>query len=363
MKRTLPLLMAFFALTMLLGGTAGAETRSMGDLDGDGIVSAADAAKVLRAVEGYESLDAAASALADATGNMEVGAPDAVAILLMSAGRIDSFSQLSLLTPDSLLGENHLDRFSYLGTLLRNDGYVSRDVSVTVSSDVREGYVYYVADVYVQHVESIRAAFAGGEYQGGRDFTQQIAAENGAVLAINGDGYSSQKVGPMLRNGVWYRDSLNRDSDLCVLYRNGELVTYAADSVSLEALEQGEAYQIWTGGPRLLDETGAPMNSFNGEKTLASHSARTAIGYYEPGHYCFVVVDGTLNPDSSGATIRQLAELLSELGCKQAYALSGGNSSVMATQTKVLNTALDGGRTISDIVYLCEPDSGETGTP
>ena len=42
--------------------------------------------------------------------------------------------------------------------------------------------------------------------------------------------------------------------------------------------------------------------------------------------------------------------------------LYGGNSSVMATQNNVLNTNPDGGRTVSDILYLCEPraDAEET---
>jgi hypothetical protein len=363
MKRKLSLLLTFCLLAALCFRTAGAEARSMGDLDGGGTVTAADAARVLRAADGYETLDAAASAIADATGNMEVSAPDAVAILLYATGRIDAFSQLSLLTPDSLLGEKHMDRFSYRGTLLRNDGYVSRDVSVSVQSDVREDYVYYVADIYVQHIDGIRTAFSGGEYLGEKDYTQRIAVENGAILAINGDGYSGQKLGPMVRNGVWYRDTLDRGTDLCVLYRNGELKTFAADTVSVETLEQSDVYQIWTGGPRLLGDDGKPLSGFNGERSLASHSARTVIGYYEPGHYCFVVVDGSQNPASRGATLKQLAELMSALGCRQAYTLYGGNSSVMATQAGVLNTNPDGGRTVSDIVYLCEPSADGDETP
>ncbi len=363
MKRDLPLFMVFCVVTALVFGAAHAESRSTGDLDNSGSVSAADAAKVLRAAGGVESLDAQVSAIADATGNMEVGTPDAVAILLYAAGRIDSFSQLSIITPESLLGERHMDRFSYKGTLLKNNGYVSRDISVTVTSATREDYVYLVADIYTQYVDSMQTAFAGGGYLGGRELTQEIAAENNAILAINGDGYSSQKLGPLVRNGVWYRNLLDRGTDICVLYRNGELTTYAADEISIQALEQSDVFQTWTGGPRLLDDAGKPLSSFNGEKSLASHSARTVIGYYEPGHYCFVVVDGRQNADSNGATLKQLADLMSALGCKQAYTLYGGNSSVMTAQSKVLNTVTDGGRTVSDIIYLTEHSAEEGENP
>ena len=355
MNRTIPLVVLFCALTSLAFGAASAESAGTGDSNADGLVSAADAAKTLRAADGTESLDAQTSAAADATGNMEVGAPDAVAMLLYATGRITAFQQLSLLTPDSLLGERHMERFSYLGTRMKNDGYQSRDVSVSITHAAREDYVYVVADVYLQYIDSFQTAFAGGAYLGGRELTQQIAKDNSAILAINGDGYSSQKVGPLVRNGVWYRDSMDLGTDVCVLYRNGELKTFAAGSVSAEELKQSDVYQTWTGGPRLLGDEGAPLANIRSERLLDSHSARTALGYYEPGHYCFVVVDGSQNPESKGASLAQLADLFGALGCKQAYLLYGGNSSVMATQDKLLNTNPDGGRTVSDILYLCEP--------
>lgn len=359
MNRRIPLILMFCALTTLVVGAARADAGSTGDPNADGVISAADAAKTLRAAQGMESLNAQQSAAADATGNMEVGSPDAVAMLLYAAGRIDAFSQLSLVTPDSLLGERHMDRFSYRGTQIKNTGYQSRDVSVTITQATKEDYVYLVADIYVQHLSSFQTAFAGGAYLGGRELTQDIAKKNGAILAINGDGYSSQKLGPMVRNGVWYRDSMDRGTDLCVLYQNGELKTYAADSITVETLEQSDVYQIWSGGPRLLSDDGTPLSSIHSERLMDSHSARTAIGYYEPGHYCFVVVDGSQNPDSNGATLLQLADLLGSLGCRQAYMLSGGNSSVMTMQHRLLNTILEGGRTVSDIIYLCEPRADE----
>ena len=361
MNQRIPLILVFCALTTLVFGAARADSGSTGDPNADGAITAADAAKTLRAATGTESLNAQQSAAADATGNMEVGSPDAVAMLLYAAGRIDAFSQLSIVTPDSLLGERHMDRFSYQGTRMKNDGYQSRDVSITITRATKEDYVYLVADVYVQHLSSFQTAFSGGAYQGARELTQDIAKQNGAILAINGDGYSSQKVGPMVRNGVWYRNSEDRGTDLCVLYQNGELKTYAAGSMSVKTLEQSDVYQIWSGGPRLLGDEGKALNSLNSARQMDSHSARTAIGYYEPGHYCFVVVDGSQNPASNGATLTQLADLVGSLGCQQAYMLSGGNSSVMTTQTKRLNTSPDGGRTVSDILYFCEPRAdGET---
>ncbi len=359
MKRLAAALM-MLALACSAGRVSRAETRQTGDLDGDGAVCAADAAKVLRAASGAESLDAAASALADATGNMEVGGADAQAILLLATGGIRAFSDLAVRSERSLLGERHLKRFSYLGTILKNDNYRSDQVGVYLSRGAYGDFAYVLADIYVQSVESMRTAFGGGGFLAGKALTRELAADNGAILAINGDGYSGRGAGLLVRNGVWYRENAVNEGDICVLYRDGRLVTCDAGGISADEIRAGDAYQSWTGGPGLLDETGGALTRFNCPQSLYAHAARTVIGYYEPGHYCFVVVDGPLNPDSDGAELPELAQFMASLGCKAAYCLAGGNSSVMATQTKVLSTAKNGGRVTSDIVYLCEP-VGESG--
>ena len=353
MKRTLVLLMVC-CLILAAPGFARAETRITGDLDSDGEISASDAAKVLRAAGGITTPDAAVSAIADATGNMEVGTADAVAILLYATGAIDAFSDLAGLSADSLLGEKYLEKFSYRGIVSQNGGYRSRVVSVTVSGGESDGFVYWIADIYVQDVESIRTAFGGGEYLGGKETTQRIAIENGAILAINGDGYSGRRQGPLVRNGVWYRDMIDVGNDICALFANGEMAVYAPGSVTAGELADLDVYQTWTGGARLLDGDGDALVSFGvqGEDT---HTARTAIGYYEPGHYCFITADGRQNAASGGATLGQIARLASGIGCVSAYSLLGGNSTVMATQTGIINYNPDGGRTVSDIVYVCEP--------
>lgn len=353
MKRALAMLTILCLLA--LPGAARAESRITGDLDGDGEVSASDAAVVLRAAGGLVTLDAAASAISDATGNMEVSSADANAILLYATGRIDAFSDLAGLSADSLLGEKYLEKFSYRGIVSQNGDYRSRDVSVNVSGGERDGFVYSVADIYIQDVQSLRTAFGGGGYLGGKETTRQIAVANRAVLAVNGDGYSSHKAGPLVRNGVWYRDTNDPETSVCALLSDGGLVVYAPGSVTASGLADAGVYQTWTGGARLLDGDGKALSSFGGTQEAGTHAARTAIGYYEPGHYCFITVDGRQNAASNGATLGQLAGLAAELGCVSAYSLLGGNSSVMTTQTEIINYNPDGGRAVSDIVYVCEP--------
>jgi exopolysaccharide biosynthesis protein len=44
---------------------------------------------------------------------------------------------------------------------------------------------------------------------------------------------------------------------------------------------------------------------------------RSAIGYYEPGHYCFIVVDGRQNGYSDGMTLDELAQTLRSSAAKR----------------------------------------------
>jgi exopolysaccharide biosynthesis protein len=112
------------------------------------------------------------------------------------------------------------------------------------------------------------------------------------------------------------------------------------------------AYQAWSFGPGLMTREGKAIGVFN--HPLAGLNPRTAIGYVEPGHYVFVVVDGRQPGYSSGMTLAQLAALFEKLDCKVAYNLDGGQTSEMVFNGKVVNHPYRGGRPTSDIVYVGE---------
>lgn len=108
----------------------------------------------------------------------------------------------------------------------------------------------------------------------------------------------------------------------------------------------------WSFGPALLDADGRAKTEF--VTTVAEANPRTAVGCYEPGHYCFVAVDGRGMEGSAGMTMAELAALFEALGCKTAYNLDGGQSSVMAWDEGrvTVNAPANGGRPVSDIIYI-----------
>jgi exopolysaccharide biosynthesis protein len=94
------------------------------------------------------------------------------------------------------------------------------------------------------------------------------------------------------------------------------------------------------------------MEEFN--SSVNPSNPRTAVGYYEPGHYCFVVVDGRQPGYSDGYSTKELSELMFSLGCTVAYNMDGGKSSEMAFNGAFYNKPYHGGRGTSDILYIAD---------
>ena len=213
----------------------------------------------------------------------------------------------------------------------------------------------YVADIVFSSVESVKTAFAQDTY--GRkitDKTSDMAGQNNAVLAINGDYYGARESGYVIRNGVLYR-STPSDEDVLCIYLDGSMEIADPSEVSAEELLEAGAWQVFSFGPGLL-ENGEYLVDQNDEvgRAMASNP-RTAIGMIDNNHYVFVVSDGRTQ-ESEGLSLYELAEFMESLGVQTAYNLDGGGSSTMAYDGAIVNTPANGRhsseRSVSDIVYI-----------
>lgn len=240
------------------------------------------------------------------------------------------------------------------------DSYSSENISITVDK-FTEGtgnniITYYVADIYLADIECLQSGFAEDTYGVGYTETVLDMDESlNAILAMNGDFYGNGGNGVVIRNGEVYRTS-SSDSDVCVLYYDGTMKTFHAQEFNSEQAIADGAWQAWCFGPELLDDFGTSTTEFTTGKRLISENPRSAIGYYEPGHYCMVVVDGRQNGYSKGMTLSELSDLFEELGCTSAYNMDGGKSSVMTYNDSITNQPSDGGREVSDCIVIKEVD-------
>lgn len=241
------------------------------------------------------------------------------------------------------------------GILFVNNTYRSPTTSVTltVKADSElfgKQIVYYVADIHVSDITLIRTACATGNFANARSGrVAKMARRENALAAISGDYCSARGATLIIRNGEVYSKAIGK-GDVCVLYRNGEMETIANSQASLKKILNQDPWQAWEFGPALLDSSGKPFRSYPNNDVSGRHP-RSCIGYYEPGHYCFVVVDGR-QKKSRGVTLRELALLMESLGCKQAFNLDGGNSAHFFWKDDILNQPSGGGRSVADIIYV-----------
>ena len=257
-------------------------------------------------------------------------------------------------------GEKFADQFTDGEIIQTEDSYKSANVSVTITRYDEPGLVYYVADIYISDLKYLGSAFANGEgngnYNSSLAWIDAISQRVDAVVAICGDHYYGRREGMVIRNGVLYRDTHNQD--VCVIYTDGRMETIMDSDLDIEEVIAAAPWQVWGFGPGLLDADGHAKTFYDGQPNALSvnpKNPRCAIGYYEPGHYCFMKVEGNRQHyfiGSYGMTLSEMAVKFEELGCKCAYNLDGGKSAAMSWLGKVYGTNYD--RTISDIIYITD---------
>ena len=231
--------------------------------------------------------------------------------------------------------------------------YKSENLNIKISKVKNEKWdaVYYVVDIYVADISCFMTCFAQNKY--GRGYTAwplETSEKYNAVITMNGDYYGMRKSGVVIRNGKLYKSS-KVTNDVCVLYWDGTMKTFDPRAFNADREMQNGAYQAWNFGPSLLDENGKAKTKFN--SNVLEENPRSVVGYFEPGHYCFVAVDGR-SAESDGLSMKNLAKLMEELGCKAAYNLDGGRTSMLYAGDTRINNPVEGGRKSSDFLIIVD---------
>ena len=237
--------------------------------------------------------------------------------------------------------------------------YSDDNISVMLTEKTVSNTQVYIADVTVSSSEYLKTAFAQNTY--GNNVTaktSETAANNNAILAVNGDYYGANTTGYVIRNGVVYRDTVREDSsngDLAI-YKDGSFKIIYEDQVSANQLVKDGVVNLLAFGPSLVEngEIAVDTNSEVGQSM--SSNPRTAIGIIDENHYIIIVSDGRTS-ESEGLSLYQMAEIMKSYGVKTAYNLDGGGSSTLYFNGQVINKPTTNGNTISersvsDIVYI-----------
>lgn len=257
-------------------------------------------------------------------------------------------------------GEKFADKFTEGEVIQTENSYRSENVSVTIERVEEPGLIYYVADIYVSDLKYLRTASANGtgdgDFSGGLATCAAISQRVNALASICGDHYYGRREGLVVRNGVLYRDT--HFEDICVIYSDGRMETLTDDKVDVEAIKAAGPWQVWSFGPGLLDGEGHAKTFADRQSNalgIRPKNPRCAIGYYEPGHYCLVEIEGNRAGcfiGSWGLDLDEMGVLFEKLGCKSAYNFDGGRSAAVCWMGEQI--CVNYGRTISDIVYVTD---------
>ena len=236
--------------------------------------------------------------------------------------------------------------------------YSDDNISITLTEKTVSNTQVYIADITVSSAEYLKTALAQNTY--GTNVTAKTsvtAANNNAILAVNGDYYGANSTGYVIRNGVVYRDTVREDSsngDLAI-YKDGSFKIIYEDEISADQLVKDGVVNLLAFGPSLVENGEIVVDTNSEVGQSMSSNPRTAIGIIDENHYIIVVSDGRTS-ESQGLSLYELAEVMKSYGVKTAYNLDGGGSSTLYFNGKVINKPTTNGniseRAVSDIVYI-----------
>ncbi|MEN6315816.1 MAG: phosphodiester glycosidase family protein [Clostridiaceae bacterium] len=232
-----------------------------------------------------------------------------------------------------------------------------REVSTGSGNDK---ITYFVADIRISDAMDLLSAFAKDKF--GRNIvenTSEIASNNNAVFAVNGDYYGFRNDGILIRNGVIYRDTPARTG--FAFYKDGSVKVYDETQTSARKLIDEGVWNTLSFGPALLADsaipsgiTGMEVDTNFGNHSIQGSHPRTGIGIIDKNHFVVIVADGRSKGYSKGLTLPEFASIFKDLGCTDAYNLDGGGSSTMYFMGRVVNNPLGRNRErgVSDILYI-----------
>ena len=216
---------------------------------------------------------------------------------------------------------------------------------------------YTFSEIKIADASQFRRYFANNSFGSAIQYrTSDMASTVNAVVAMSGDFYKYRPMGIVVYGRNVFRAD-GSEIDTCFIDTNGDLHFVRAGDITSQAV--AEAYVknndilfSLSFGPILIEDgkNVCPDAYPIGEVNLTY--SRAAIAQMGERHYLLV----TINYEGSylaASTVKQLADVLVDMGCPKAYTLDGGQTGTIVMNDKVINNVDYGEeRYISDIFYF-----------
>lgn len=217
--------------------------------------------------------------------------------------------------------------------------------------------MYTISEVKIAHPSQFRRFLADGEYGSAKRYiTTDMAKSVNAVVASSGDYYKHRQQGIVVYEGQIKRPEFAR-VDSCFVDDKGDIIVFPrGEFKSLEQLEQFvEERNIRFSlafGPVLIRNGEYCVPRYYPLGEIDGPYSRMALCQRDELHY--LLVNGTAQISLQvRPTLWEFADVLLSYNVEQAYALDGGQTTVIAMGGKRV-TSIDYGyqRPISDIIYF-----------
>ena len=247
---------------------------------------------------------------------------------------------------------------------LGEDGLSYDDGTIRVlieKETVNETNVFWVS-VKITDPSQLRTAMAGPK--GSKVLAQPmtIAKRANAVLAVNGDFFTSHGSGVVYRQGQMLRNVPAYTRDELLIDENGDLTILAFPPHTIKSKitdaiasyqEQHEIREAFCFGPGLIIDGEVQQLDYRAKVSCdyMNRAQRAVFCQTGPLEYLFLVTEGK-EQFQPGFTVPECTELLVKRGgILQAYNLDGGNSAqIILCGEKINASEYEKARNISDMI-------------
>ena len=235
--------------------------------------------------------------------------------------------------------------------------YYDETILVITWKQIIDYSVYTISEVKIAHPSQFRRFLADGKFGSDKQYvTTEMAKSVNAVVATSGDFYKFRQNGVIVYDGEVRRFE-GGTVDTCFINDKAELIfAYRGDLKTQEEaqkfVDDNNIRFSLAFGPVLVDNgevyttTSYPIGEIN------KNYSRGAVCQKDDLHYLFVTL-GQEGPYTIRQKSHVFAQRLQEMGVQKAYALDGGQTTVIAMDGELISRPDYGTqRQISDIIYF-----------
>lgn len=225
------------------------------------------------------------------------------------------------------------------------------ELSAADTTSTHTSYLSF-AEVAIADGSQLRRKLAGDAFGSGIELkASEMAKSANAVVAFGGDFYSFKKKGICVFEHRVCREMLKDNTDTCFFRTDGEMLFTrpgffsSTEDVQKYVDENNISFAV-TFGPVIVENWKPIYHDKYPLGQIDELYSRTGFGILGDNHY--LVMDANWE-----YTLDRAADIICDRGVEKAYALDGGQSSVIILDGKVQNfVAFNEERAMSDIIYF-----------